>query len=89
MVGIEHDSAATWFDVEDACDDTRQQERAEPLVDDRQLGDGRVEPDVVGIGVITRGDGILCRAVNFDIPAVLAVHAADERAGIVAVELSA
>ena len=51
MVGVEHDSATTGFDLEDARDDARQQERAETLVDDRQLGDGRVQAYVVGIGV--------------------------------------
>src|ERR1700733_3978511 len=89
VVGVEHDSATTGFDLEDTRDDARQQEGAETLVDDRQLGDGGVQAYVVGIGVIPRRDGILCGAVNLDVSAVLAVHAADERAGVVARPLRA
>ncbi len=48
MVGVEHDSATMRFEFEDAGDNARQQKRTQTLVDDRQLGDGRVQPDVVG-----------------------------------------
>ncbi len=47
MIRIEHDAATTRFEFEDAGDDARQQEGTETLVDDRQLGDGRVQPDIV------------------------------------------
>jgi hypothetical protein len=42
VIRSEHDSATTWFDLEDTGDNMRQQQSTETLIDESQLGDGRV-----------------------------------------------
>jgi hypothetical protein len=42
VIRIEHDSATTWFDLEDTGENMRQQQSTETLIDESQLGGGRV-----------------------------------------------
>ena len=79
VVRVEHDAPATRFELEEAGDHARQQQRPEPAVDEPKVGDGGVQPEVVRVGVIARRDGILCRPVDLDVADVLAAQAADER----------
>jgi len=67
VIGVEHDSPATGFELEEIRDDARQQQRSDTAVEELEVRDGRVQTDVIRISVITRGDGILCRPVEFDV----------------------
>ena len=89
VVWIEHDSAATGFDLEEACREPRQQQRAEPAVDDVEIGDRGVQTEVIRVGVIPRRDGILGRPVDLDVAALLTAQAADQRPRIASRELGA
>jgi hypothetical protein len=67
VIGVEHDSPATGFELEEIRDDARQQQRSDTAVEELEVRDGRVQTDVIRISVLTRGDGILCRPVEFDV----------------------
>lgn len=69
--------------------DAGQQYWAEATVDDSRIGDGRVQPDVVRVGGVTRRDGILSGTVEFDVTEILTAPASNERTGVGAVELRA
>ena len=79
VVGVEHDPTTTRFAGEHAGHDARQKYRAEAPVDERRVGDRGVQSDVVGIGGISGGDGILCGPIEFDVTEVLAASTTDER----------
>ena len=86
-LGVEHDPTTTRFAGEHAGHDARQKYRAEPPVDERRIGDRGVQSDVVGIGGVSGGDGILCGPIEFDETDVLAASTTNERARVCAVEL--
>ena len=79
MVGVEHDALAAGFALEQAGSQPRQQQRTETSVDDVEIGDRGVQSEVVGVGLVARGDGVLGRAIDLDVALRIALEDADER----------
>ena len=63
MIRIEHDAAASRIQGEDAGHQVWQQITDVPAFDIVQIGNRDMQTQVVGVVLISPGDGILCRSV--------------------------
>ena len=69
------------------ADQARQHDRGDAAIDELRICDGRVQADVMRFRGIARGNGILCRPVQLDVAERHTAEAANERTGVLAVEL--